>query len=218
MFRSNHDAKSILAAMETNHRTTTAYHPQANGLVERLNHTLADILSMYVSRDHKDWDSTLPFVRFAYNTSKQETTGKSPFFLMHGRHPVLPIDAIFGANPDPYHLVPVESGGPDNYELWMLGNLQRAFAEVDDRNQQAQRRYKKHYDKQRREGEKFKPDQQVLVYRPTRKVGLAEKLLHRWHGPYRIIRQITPLNYEVQLNPKKKPRWCTLNESRVSPT
>jgi hypothetical protein len=123
---------------------------------------------------------------------------------MHGRHPVLPIDAIFGANPDPYHLVLVESGGPDNYEQWMLGNLQRAFAEVDDRNQRAQRRYKKHYDKQRREGEKFKPEQQVLVYRPTRKVGLAEKLLHRWHEPYRIIRQITPLNYEVQLNPTKK--------------
>ncbi len=113
----------VLTAMETNHRTTTAYHPQANGLVERLNHTLADMLSMYVSRDHKDWDVTLPFVRFAYNTSRQETTGKSPFYLMHGRHPVLPVDAIFGANPDPYQLVPVESGGPEKYELWMLGNL-----------------------------------------------------------------------------------------------
>ena len=194
----------VLAAMETNHQTTTAYHPQANGLVERLNHTLADMLSMYVSRDHKDWDTTLPFVRFAYNTSRQETTGKSPFYLMHGRHPVLPIDTIFGADPDPRHLVPVESGGPENYEMWMLGNLQRAFAEVDTRSQRAQRKYKQHYDKQRREGERFQPSQQVLVYRPTRKVGLAEKLLHRWHGPYNIIRQITPLNYEVQLNPYKK--------------
>ncbi|KAK4025076.1 hypothetical protein OUZ56_010579 [Daphnia magna] len=45
---------------------------------------------------------------------------------------------------------------------------------------------------------------EVLVYRPTRKVGLAEKLLHHWHGPYSIVRKITPLNYEVQLNNSKK--------------
>jgi hypothetical protein len=117
--------QKVVRAMETNHQTTTAYHPQANGLVERLNHTLADMLSMYVSRDHTDWDVTLPFVRFAYNTSKQESTGKSPFYLMHGRHPVLPIDAICGADPDPKQLVRVESRGPGNFETWMLGNLQR---------------------------------------------------------------------------------------------
>ncbi|KZR95607.1 Uncharacterized protein APZ42_010569, partial [Daphnia magna] len=54
--------QKVLQALETNHRTTTAYRPQANGLVERLNHTLADMLSMYVSSDHKDWDESLPLV------------------------------------------------------------------------------------------------------------------------------------------------------------
>ncbi|KZS19595.1 Uncharacterized protein APZ42_013916 [Daphnia magna] len=120
------------------------------------------------------------------------------------RHPVIPVDTIFWATPDPHQLVPVEAGGPDKYEIWMLGNLQRAFAEVDDRSQRAQRKYKQHHDTHHREGEKFHQIQQVLVYRPTRKVGLAEKLLHRWHGPYSIVRKITPLNYEVQLNNSKK--------------
>ena len=169
--------QKVVRAMETNHQTTTAYHPQANGLVERLNHTLADMLSMYVSRDHTNWDVTLPFVRFAYNTSKQESTGKSPFYLMHGRHPVLPIDAICGADPDPKQLVRVERRGPGNFETWMLGNLQRAFAEVDARNQKAQRRYKRPNDETRKKGEMYNPGQKVLVYRPTRKIGLAEKLL-----------------------------------------
>ncbi|KZR95539.1 Uncharacterized protein APZ42_010697, partial [Daphnia magna] len=67
--------QKVLQALETNHRTTTAYRPQANGLVERLNHTLADMLSMYVSSDHKNWDESLPFVTFAYNTSRHESTG-----------------------------------------------------------------------------------------------------------------------------------------------
>ena len=161
-------------------------------------------LSMYVSRNHTDWHVTLPFVRFAYNTSKQESTGKSPIYLMHGRHPVLPIDAICGADPDPKQLVRVESRGLGNFETWMLGNLQRAFAEVDAPNQKAQRRYKRHYDETRQEGEMHNPGQKVLVYRPTRKIVLADKLLHRWHGPYVVQQQITPLNYEIRLISGKK--------------
>jgi hypothetical protein len=81
----------------------------------------------------------------------------------------------------------------------MLGNLQKAFAEVDGKSQAAQERQKRYYDKNRREAEVYEEGKQVLVYRPTRKVGRAEKVLHRWHGPYVVIRQITPLNYEVQL-------------------
>jgi transposase InsO family protein len=72
--------QGILQVLQMNHRTTTAYHQQAKGQVERINHTFADMLSMYVSADHSDWDSALPYVRFAYNTSRQETTGRSPFF------------------------------------------------------------------------------------------------------------------------------------------
>jgi transposase InsO family protein len=42
----------ILQVLQTNHRTTTAYHQQTNGQVERLNHTFADMLSMYMNADH----------------------------------------------------------------------------------------------------------------------------------------------------------------------
>ncbi|GFX74903.1 retrovirus-related Pol polyprotein from transposon 412 [Trichonephila clavipes] len=48
--------------------------PQTNGLTERFNKTLADMLSMYVDVEQKNWDEILPFVTFAYNTAKQETT------------------------------------------------------------------------------------------------------------------------------------------------
>ena len=41
--------KEIMRLMEVDHRTTAPYHPQANVVVERLNHTLADMLSMYSS-------------------------------------------------------------------------------------------------------------------------------------------------------------------------
>ncbi|GFV91076.1 retrovirus-related Pol polyprotein from transposon 412 [Trichonephila clavipes] len=76
---------SLVDLCNIDHRFTTAYHPQTNGLTERFNKTLADMLSMYVDVEQKNWDEILPFVTFAYNTAKQETTGFTPFYLLHGR-------------------------------------------------------------------------------------------------------------------------------------
>jgi hypothetical protein len=73
--------QAVMKNLGTNHKTTSSYHSQANGLVERMNHTLAAMLSMYVSADHKDWDEALPYVCFAYNTARQDSTGYSPFFF-----------------------------------------------------------------------------------------------------------------------------------------
>ncbi|UYV66672.1 K02A2.6-like, partial [Cordylochernes scorpioides] len=76
------------------HRFTSAYHPQTNGLTERLNKTLADMLSMYVDVEQRNWDAVLPYVTFAYNTSQQESSGFSPFYLIHGRDVETPLDTI----------------------------------------------------------------------------------------------------------------------------
>lgn len=90
----------ILRSCSIIHKPTTAYHPQANGLTERLNRTLANMLAMYVSSDHSNWDAALPFITFAYNSSRQDTTGFSPFFLLYGREPALLIDSLLPFPPD----------------------------------------------------------------------------------------------------------------------
>ncbi|GFW25034.1 transposon Ty3-I Gag-Pol polyprotein [Trichonephila clavipes] len=63
---------SLVDLCNIDHRFTTAYHPQTNGLTERFNKTLADMWSMYVDVEQKNWDEILPFVTFAYNTAKQK--------------------------------------------------------------------------------------------------------------------------------------------------
>ena len=67
--------EALLRACNVNHRMTSPYHPQTNGLTERFNHTLSDMISMYVNSEHSDWDEILPFVTFAYNTAIESTTG-----------------------------------------------------------------------------------------------------------------------------------------------
>ncbi|UYV81331.1 hypothetical protein LAZ67_20000799, partial [Cordylochernes scorpioides] len=90
----SHTIRDINNLCGTAHCFTSAYHPQTNGLTERLNKTLGDMLSMYVDVDQRNWDSVLPYITFAYNTAKQETTGFSPFYLVHGRDVETPLDTI----------------------------------------------------------------------------------------------------------------------------
>lgn len=53
---------------------TTAYHPQCDGLVERLNQTILTMLSKHVADHQKDWDMWLPCVLLAYRSAKQSST------------------------------------------------------------------------------------------------------------------------------------------------
>ena len=57
---------------------TTSYHPQCDGLVERMNKTLIAALSKYVDQNQSDWDEWLSLVLFGYRTAKQASTGESP--------------------------------------------------------------------------------------------------------------------------------------------
>ena len=70
---------------------TTTYHPQTDGLVERYNHTLTAMLAKTVERCGPEWDDQLPYVLFTYRASQQASTGESPFFLLYGRDPRLPV-------------------------------------------------------------------------------------------------------------------------------
>ena len=69
---------------------TTSYHPQCNGLTERFNSTLCQMLAMYVDSNQENWDTYIPMVLFAYRTSQQKTVNETPFRLLYGRDPRIP--------------------------------------------------------------------------------------------------------------------------------
>ena len=64
---------------------TMPHHPQADGLVERFNKTLKDLLRRIIQGEGREWEKYLPYVLFAYREVPQESTGFSPFELIFGR-------------------------------------------------------------------------------------------------------------------------------------
>ena len=73
---------------------TTPYHPQCNGMVERMNKTILGMLRTLPEKSKSRWPESLDKLLYAYNCTTHDTTGFEPYFLMFGRHPKLPIDLI----------------------------------------------------------------------------------------------------------------------------
>ena len=71
---------------------TTAYYPAGNGQTERYNKTMFGLLRTLTPADKKNWPRLLPELVFWYNTTAHSTTGHSPYLLLFGRDPQLPID------------------------------------------------------------------------------------------------------------------------------
>ena len=68
---------------------TSAYHPQSNGLDERLNQTLQCQLLKFVGNEQDQWDHYLDAILFSYRISRQDSTKYSPFYLVYGRNATL---------------------------------------------------------------------------------------------------------------------------------
>ena len=66
-----------------------------NGCTERWNRTLLNMLGTLEPSKKADWKSYIPSLVYAYNCTIHESTKTSPFELMFGRKPKLPIDSLF---------------------------------------------------------------------------------------------------------------------------
>ena len=82
---------------------TTPYHAMGNGLTERMNRTLLDMLGTLDPDKKHDWKSEVSPLVHAYNCTRHDSTGYSPYFLMFGRQPRLALDVILGLGSTDVH-------------------------------------------------------------------------------------------------------------------
>ena len=159
---------------------TTAYHPQTDGLVERYNRTLTAMLAKTVEKGGAEWDEKLPYVLFAYRAAQQSSTKESPFYLVYGRDPRLPVPAVLSPKKS-QTTVDLKEYGADLYakmtEAWELARRHIG---------QAQKKQKDTYDKTAGVP-LFRAGDRVFLYKPADTTGEGRKFARPFHGPYRLM-------------------------------
>ena len=74
----------VMQELRIKHITSSPYHPESQGALERFHSTLKNMLRAYCFENQKSWDEGVPLVLFAARECEQESLGFSPFQLVFG--------------------------------------------------------------------------------------------------------------------------------------
>ena len=192
--------KAVCELLDVEKTRTTAFHPQSDGLVERLNRTLENMLSLYVEENQLDWDVYLSLMMMAYRSTPQGSSLYSPNFLMFGREIELPIDLLIGRPP----IDESDYGDENDYAAELRFKLESAYEYARYNLKKSADRQKKNYD-HRSDHDLLPVGQAVWLYTPTKKKGISPKLQKVWKGPFVITDKLSDLVYRIQLTARSKP-------------
>jgi hypothetical protein len=193
---------------------TTSFKASTNGVVERFHSTLNSCLAKVVDERHRDWDECIPMVLAAYRSSRHESTGYSPNFLLFGRENRAPADLIL---PNPSIVMqPEPAVNLDEYVRNLRDRTEAAYRLVRDHLGKAANRRKETYDQKVVE-KSFQPGEKVWFHYPRRHKGLSPKWTSYYTGPLEVIRVIPPCNYVVKRSDRRNHlSFMETSSNRVS--
>jgi transposase InsO family protein len=180
--------QELFDCLGTNLRLSSAYHPQTNGLTERTNRTIEQLLRNLINPDLTDWDQHLSSIQFCINSTENASTKISPMHLLYGHEPRQPTSLIHTTDSP----LPTVSK--------FLNSRQQMLQEAKSKLASAQLQQKQSADKSRRDIS-FQVNDKVLLstlHTPLN-AGPAYKLTARYSGPFTISKVVNPVSYELKL-------------------
>ena len=173
--------KILCKSFQVEQRQTPFYNPRSNTQIERTFGTLKRLLRA-VTRglNQEAWGDWLPPTVFSLNITVSRTTGISPYQLVHGRDPPIPLTTVVGL-PDREPLDPAE------YMLTLSTTMGRLLTTARDKYQVYIRRTADSYTTPSPLGPKQPLGMRVWCWSPYRKRGKSGALSAKWSGPWRII-------------------------------
>jgi hypothetical protein len=186
---------NLMRLCGTNLARSTAYRPQTDGQTERAHRTIEEILRAYVNDKHTDWDERLTAAEFAYNNAPSASSGKSPFYLNYGFHPLTPATLDLAA------LKTNSNQGATDF----LARLDQDLAEERQQLKLAQERQERFANLKRRDYT-FQVGSNVMLSTENlrNRLGGSPKFTAKWFGPFKIIEVVSPLAYKLELPPTLK--------------
>ncbi|GAA5873416.1 hypothetical protein JCM1840_007376 [Sporobolomyces johnsonii] len=168
---------------------STAFHPQTDGITERLNQTLEQYLRMFINYQQDDWEDLLPLAQFVYNDTVHSSTKTTPFFATYGYHPTFSVS-----------FEPSDSKYRDTDATSFASRLATLHQVLRHELKLAASRMKTQYNQRRQEAPRF--DIGDLVWLSSKNIATSrqsQKLDHRFLGPYPVAAKVGDAAYRLQL-------------------
>ena len=166
---------------------TTPYHPEGNGVVERMHGTLGAMLTKAAS-EGLDWVGQVPFALFALRAAPNRDTAFSPFELVYGRQVRTPLDILHQG----WAQKEFEELDTDEWADWLVERLQCWHSIERERGECASKKRKKEFDK--KTVERVLEEGDLVLCRVP---GMTHKLEEAWHGPYPVVGKLNRVDYRV---------------------
>ncbi|MBW0592471.1 hypothetical protein O181_132186 [Austropuccinia psidii MF-1] len=176
---------------------STDYHPQTDGLAERMIQTMEEILRRFCAygmeyKDHEDytndWVTLLPEVHLAYNTSQHSTTGKTPSLVEKGWNPLFPMDHL------KENLLTISPTAKDFHDMWKKACDTAAKCIAEAKKYNKQRWEKTHMEPYFKEG-----DQVLVCTLNFNNLKGPKKMRNSFVGLFTIVTMIGENAVEVRL-------------------
>eukprot|EP00253_Pinus_taeda_P014367 PITA_14367 len=175
--------EDLLAHHKIKHRTSTPYHPQANGQVEVTDRALEKIFTKVVSSSRKDWENRLVEATWAYNTIWKTTTSFTPYELVYGKRALLSIEFEYNTLRMAAQL-DLDLSHAQQERLMQLNGLDEHRMQALLHSEVIQLQRKVWHDRHLND-KQFQPGDWALLY-DSRHKDFKGKLRTRWLGPYAV--------------------------------
>ena len=171
---------------------SSSYHPQTDGQTEVLNTGLEAYLRCFVGNQQNKWYHFLHLAELWHNTTYHSAIGTSPFHALYGRQPPTAID--FVRTPQEGTTIP----GALADHVAVLQVIKEHLRRTRQRmcNQANQHRTDRTFEPGNWVWVRLQPYRQRTLERRTH-----QKLGPHFPGPYKVLRRIGAVAYELQLQP-----------------